>query len=515
MFRARFEIVLVCLAVGSTTRGDERAPALPRNQLDQAVARVGPSSAPPASDATFLRRAYLDLAGRIPSAETARAFLDDDQPDKRARLVARLLASEEFNDHWGRVLATIVLGERPVYRETYDGRTLHEFLRDRLAERARYNRVIRELVAGSGASDTSGPANFLLRSNAEPTRLAGALGKNVLGITVQCAQCHDHPFARWKQDDFWGLAANFARVRKLEGNDDLKAIVEARRGELTRPEVATREAEADDEDEDDEEKPSAPKQVTVRPRLLDGKPVPLAGRREALADWVAAAENPYLARNLVNRVWGQLFGKTLVANLDGTPADPRAGEVLDLLANDFTAHGHDLRRLLETIVLSRTYGEACVSDERPRWARANVRPMSVDQLHASIARATGFDGEPDPPTEEPAGSDDDGLPNEPEPDNTDRPEESLTERALTLQRALILINGDHVEQAARSAAKVARATLGKTSDAARIEHACLATLARKPTAAEIATLLPLLATPGGLEDVYWVLLNSSEFQFIP
>src|ERR1700677_4885982 len=101
--------------------------------------------------------------------------------------------------------------ERPISRDTYDGRVLHEFLRERLKSGVSYDRIVRELITGTGASDASGPANFLLRYEADAPRLAGAVGKNLLGITIQCAQCHDHPFARWKEEDFWGLAAVFAR----------------------------------------------------------------------------------------------------------------------------------------------------------------------------------------------------------------------------------------------------------------------------------------------------------------
>ena len=151
-------------------------------------------------------------------------------------MVARILDSEDFADHWGRVLAVWATSERPVARDAYDGRVLHDFFRERLRKQEPYDRVVRDLIAGSGASDVSGPANFILRYGADPTRLAGAVGKNLLGITIQCAQCHDHPFAPWKEGDFWGLAAAFARVRKMEsgGDDNLKAVVEARRGELKR-----------------------------------------------------------------------------------------------------------------------------------------------------------------------------------------------------------------------------------------------------------------------------------------
>jgi hypothetical protein len=174
------------------------------------------------------------------------------------------------------------------------------------------------------------------------------------------------------------------------------------------------------------------------------------------------------------------------------------------------------------VVLSKTYGQPSSPHARPSWGRPSARPMSVDQLHASIAQATGYDGDPDEigdtpfleadglDAEEPAVAD---L-GEPAADAPDSAAEALGERSLTLQRALVLLNSEFVDEASRSAARVSRATLGRTNDAARIEWACLATLGRKPSGEELAVFRPLLNHPYGLEDVYWVLINSSEFQGI-
>ena len=345
------------------------------------------------------------------------------------------------------------------------------------------------------------------------------MGKNLLGVTIQCAQCHDHPFAPWKEDEFWGLAAVFARVKKLEG-DDLKAIVEARRGELSRPDPAAI-GEAADEDEDEEKEKAETKQVVVKPRFLDGKAVPSGGRRVALADWVLARDNPRFAQNLVNRVWEQLHGKPLVPNLDVLASKADSLAVLSLLSEDFARNGHDLRRLLRILVLGASYGQATSAPAQPPWSKPTVRPMSVDQLHASIAQATGHDGRPDDAAEKADGEDGDPHADAARGDEDDRREdgpdlatEALGERALTLQRALILLNGEFVKEASRSAARVSRAMNGRQTDASRIEWACLATLGRRPTESERAALRPLLSEPSGLEDVYWVLLNSSEFQAI-
>ena len=210
--------VIVLVAAVPASRGAEPDVETVRQKLDAAVASVvADRLAPAADDATYLRRIWIDLVGRTPPALIAVDFLGDKDPEKRAKMVGRLLDSEAFADHGGRVIAIWLTSERPIARGTYDGRVLHEFLREGLLRREPYDRVVRALLVGSGASDSSGPANFYLRHGADPARLAGAVGKNLLGVTIRCAQCHDHPFAPWKEDEFWGLAAAFARVRKAGG----------------------------------------------------------------------------------------------------------------------------------------------------------------------------------------------------------------------------------------------------------------------------------------------------------
>jgi hypothetical protein len=528
--------VFVLAAHSTATRADQDVGTV-RGKLDDAVAAVIEGGlAPPADDATYLRRVWIDLAGHTPSVPIARKFLDDKDPEKRGKMLARLLDSVDFADHWGRVLAGWAVSERPVARDAYDGRVLHAFFRKRLLAKNPYDQVVREMIAGSGVSDASGPANFFLRYQADPPRLAGAVGKNLLGITIQCAQCHDHPFASWKEGEFWGLAAAFARVRKMEsgGDDNLKAVIEARRGELMRPGPDAPALAAKTEGKDAEKPP--PKQVVVKPRLLNGKHIPDVGRRIALASWIVARDNPLFARNLVNRVWEQLYGRSLQTNLDNPAAKSNSLPVLTLLSEDFARNGHDLRRLLGIILLSKSYSQTSSTLARADWTRPAARPLSVDQLHASIAQATGYDGVPEEPAEGPVDDDEtdphaDAVAARAEPhgeasspadegdenvdeSKADRPAEALGEWALTLQRALVLLNGEFVREASRSAVRVSRALNGRRVDASQIEWACLATLSRQPTTKEQAVLGALLAWSSGLEDVYWVLINSSEFQTI-
>src|SRR5262249_22194414 len=189
-------------------------------------------------DATFVRRAWLDLAGRVPPAAEVTRFVNNKRGDKRARLVDDLLAGPAFAEHWGYAWATRLTQRRPNKQDTHDGYALAEWLRERMAGKTPYDRVVSDMITAEGLQDANGAVNYLLRYEAKPEVVAGAVGRQFLGITLGCAQCHDHKSARWRQDDFWGVAAFFARTKRVtaEGDDQSRrGVLEARRGELTRP----------------------------------------------------------------------------------------------------------------------------------------------------------------------------------------------------------------------------------------------------------------------------------------
>jgi hypothetical protein len=505
-------VFLAVVAAPSAVLAD---PAAVRARLDALLESHWKESKVPqpeaADDATFLRRVWLDLAGQTPPADQIVAFLNDRDPAKRARLVDRLLADDRFADHWGRVWAQALTGRRPTRQDKYDGRVLQQYLRDALKANRSYGDIVRELITGEGLSDASGPANFLMRYEAKPADLAGAVGRHFLGVSLQCAQCHDHPHARWKKDDFWGVAAFFGRIRLLEyggENENYTAILETRRGELMLP--------------DPNAKPDAegkvPKKAVVARLPIKNAPAVKDKRRQVLADWITAESNPLFARQAVNRVWSQLFGAGLVPSLDSLEAgaDNKPRAILHLLADDFTANHYDVKRLVRIVVLSRAYqmsaaaemmaqGKKAATGSARDLGRFPVRPLSVDQLYASFVQATGRrvveDDEP------PAASND-------ELEDGDRSVDLLGERALTVQRALVLLNGAYVHQAVQAGAKKAVALHGDKPGPAHVEWLFLATLARRPTTEEAETMLKLARAgegTAGLEDVLWALVNSAEF----
>jgi hypothetical protein len=254
-------------------------------------------------------------------------------------------------------------------------------------------------------------------------------------------------------------------------------------------------------------------------------------RRAVLADWLTSDDNPYLARHFVNQTWKQLFGAKLVSGLDdvdGIASQPH-GDILELLTADFKSGGYDTKRLVRVLVLSRAYqlssrgGQGTADDVKlahqqlEGFARFRARPLSVDQLYASVIGATGYNPMPDPPPEAQPGMPPATLPDppeDPEEDPADKPVEALGPNSLTVQRALVLLNGDFVHQAASAGAAQATKKKGEKIDVTHLEYLFLATLSRNPDADESKAMLKLLDVEdknAGLADVIWALLNSAEF----
>ena len=522
LFAAATFLIGSAWAQESATRPAEIAPPEPAKQLDAALripqqaAGIEPASV--CDDATFLRRAWLDLAGRTPPFLAARDFLADSSASKRARLIDSLLASEEFAEHWGRVLTIMLTERRPVRVDTHDGRVLREYLAAAIRDNRSYRDIARELIAGGGLSENSGPANFLLRYDVQSNQLAGVVGKQFLGVSLQCTECHNHPWDKWTQDDFRGIQAFFVRTKRLDDNnaaDYLRAVVDIKKGELEIDDPNFKPMEGQEGQE--------PPKIKIQPRLLGGAEFAATGtRREALAEWITSNQNAYFARNLANRVWAKIFTRGLVEPLDSLGSEkpgPHA-EVLEPLAAGFAASGHDLRWLLRTILLSQTYqrssggafadgaADAQALSQVALLARFPARSLTVDELYQSIVQATGHTG-----VDEAAEADYD----EAQQDQlayADRPVEFLGERAMTVQRSLVLLNSPYVQEAAHYGSRVTLAAQGRRDAKAQLDFAFLAALARQPTAEESQKLLPLVSDGKGgqgLEDLWWLLLNSAEF----
>ncbi len=487
-------------------------------QLDQIVekgaASGGVTPLSRCTDREFLRRVWLDLTGRTPPLAEV-ATVGSETKFNREDLANRLLKSSEFARNWGRIWSEYLTDRRPFGAEEYDARRLLQFLTDCFQDNRPYHEVVQELILGEGTSDVSGSVNFLLRYKAEPVPLAGAISQKFLGISLQCAECHDHPHARWKQKDFWGLAAHFARLRKMtptnpEEGESFQVVIERPRGELM---VADKRAKLNEEGEQ-------PKK-TVYPQLPGStRSDATKQRRTVLVEWIVKPTNPYLSRHVTNVLWERLLGAKLVANLDEWPPQTATTEsdLLNLLADDLTAHDWDLRRLIQIIVLSETYqrssyvlepsnGDKASQQklELSHWARGRIRPLSADQLHLSIGQAFGYHfDENDHRLAESTG----------EEFTQDIPVNNLGPNSMTLGRALSLFNSEYVRGAVELGTEAAIRLYGPAAGAEHIERLFLALLSRRPTTEELEFFQDLGGEDdprSGLQDIAWVLLNSTEF----
>jgi hypothetical protein len=347
--------------------------------------RLNPS--PDAPDSVWVRRVYLDLLGLPPTAEEARAFVADRRRDKRARCVDALLERPEFADYWALKWADLLrVDERPLDRK---GLTVfHRWIRDALARNQPMDQFARELVSAQGSTYAHPPANFH-RSNRTPVDRALAVSEVFLGTRLNCAQCHNHPFDRWSQDDYHDWAAVFARVNtkvlrndRRDENDSHEfkgeqVVYLARQGEVKNPRTG---------------RPAVPRLLgtSAGPVPTDQDPDEL----RAAARWLTA--QPQFSRVMVNRIWFHLLGRGLVDPVDDFRATNPAShpELLQALADDFVKHGHDLRQTIRRIVTSRTYGfdsqpDATNGADEANYSHTVVRRLGAEVLADCQAAALG------------------------------------------------------------------------------------------------------------------------------
>lgn len=475
---------------------------------------AGVALAERSSDAEFLRRIWLDLAGRTPPVDVA--VNAHQQPLNRTSVVDDLLESPEHAQHWGRLWTEYFTDRRPFDQTDYDPRRLQQFLTAAVKENRPYDRLIADLLTGDGVSDCTGPVNFLLRYNAEPVALAGAVSQKFLGLSLQCAECHDHPHAAWKQQDFWGLAAHFARLRKMQAaapqeGETFLVVVERPRGELMIPDRPGPKGESGD----------SPRKA-VFPQLPGrSRSAPNQPRRSVLVAWLSDPANPYVSRHVVNIIWQRLMGQKLIDSFDHWPPENSGSpevQMLDLLAADLVDHKFDLQRLIRAIVLSETYQRTGKLAEQPAtadsnsqleeslgWSRAKPRPLSADQLHLSIAQAFGYHhDENDFRLAQATG----------EEFSYDLPTASFNAAPLSVGRSVAMYNSDHVRGAVEFGAESLIRLYGPSAGPEHVDRLFLALLTRKPTQQELELFQDLVGAGDihqGLQDAIWVILNSAEF----
>ena len=476
--------------------------------------------AQPADDAESLRRVYLDLVGRTPTAAEARDYLDDTSPDKYSRLVESLLDSPAYLTHATETYRAMLLPEADT-----DGQiralapTFEAWLRKKIAEDAGYDKIVREVLTvrlggqgrrGGNAYDPRAepsPLAYYFAKDAKPENLAAGAARTFMGIRLECAQCHNHPMDQWKREEFWGLAAFFAGVSK-QGKDDVYGSIRevANRRELVIPDTSK----------------------IVKAAFLDGKK-PQSSRkasgREMLADWLIAPDNPYFARAAVNRVWARFFGTGIVDPVDDLRADnpPSHPELLDLLAREFRSHGYDLKFLIRAITATKAYG---LTSAVGRSETAPGEPVRRDAGPHALAGPALRDARPGDRLRAGGGRDaifDEGSSRQRFVELFTNRDEKPTEGETTILQALALMNGPLMAnvtslESSDTLAAVAEAPYLDTPG--RIETLYLAALTRRPRPDELERLVPYVESGGpsgdrskALADVFWALLNSPEFRF--
>lgn len=494
---ASLAVLLVGAAEPPRLSDEERAVAVQVDELIAArCAAAGVAPAPVADDAEFLRRAFLDLIGTIPTAGETRDFLADPSPDKRGRLIDGLLARPDHATHlavlWREDLLATVEDRDLLPPDSV--RLLDHWLRTRFRENDGYHTLAAGLLTATGAAAADrGAAVYLTAHQAVPERLAAGTSRMFLGVQIDCAQCHDHPFTKWGQKDFWGYAAVFAQVQTAPDPDG--GMLPRVEDGAARPVTVMDTAEV------------------VDARFLGaGQAVNAAvSRRSALAEWLTSPSNPYFAPAAVNRAWAVLFGYGLVHPIDDFGDHNAAShpELVGLLSRDFAGHGYDVRRLVRILANTQAYQRTSRGDGEvdPRlFARKAVRPLTPRQLHASLRTAAGLlpSPEADPEAREFVQRFDSAL--------------SRVEYQAGIPQALLLMNGAVVSaltdpQQSRLISGAADSPFFSDND--RIEVLFLATLSRPPQADEAERTRGYLAEASdereALSDILWALLNGPEF----
>ena len=471
-----------------------------------AKAKVRPAAL--ADDGEFLRRVSLDLIGKIPTAAEARDFLDDPSPDQRRALVERLLDSPAYTTRATETWRRLLLPEAETEDQARQvAGSFEAWLRRKVIEEAGYDRIVREIltaklsdrnpnqVAGQVALDPS-PAAYYAAKEGKPENLAAGVARVFLGIRLECAQCHNHPFARWKREQFWSLAAFFADVPSQGPDDGITPIRRrsaAPRRELTIP---------------------GTKKVVAASHLDGSTPAwrPRAETREILAEWVTAADNPYFARAIVNRVWARFFGVGLIEPVDelDSEADSELSGLLDELAGQFRAHGYNLRFLIRVLTATRAYNLSSAAtpaeSTMPLFASMPVRGLSPGQLFDSLTQATGSEA-----------LDARARFLELFASGEERPVQAET----TILQALTMMNGSYIDGATNPETSQVLGAIVKApflDTPGRIETLYLATLTRRPRPDELALLVRFVERRKSAEDqakaladIFWAILNGPEF----
>ena len=520
-FQERFA-VCHCLIPNPVSINPSVYDSLPRsNPLDAPIwaklkqLNLAPSAV--SGDSTFLRRVYLDIIGRLPTPFETRSFLEDKSSDKRVRLIDALLIRPEYADFWANKWTDLLrpnpyrVGIKAVFN--FDG-----WIRESFRQNKPYDQFVRELLTAKGSSFRDG-ATVLFRDRREPEEATTMVSQLFLGIRLDCAKCHHHPFEVWSQDDFYSFAAYFARLghrgqgisAPISGGEE--TLFTAKNGSVKHPLHG---------------KEMSPKPLFGKAENISEKSDP----RESLAQWITSPDNPFFARVIVNRVWMDLMGRGIVEPVDDLRATnpPSNGPLLETLAVDFRKSGYDLKKLIRIIATSHAYALSSIpndtnSSDGRNYSRHYRQRLRAEVLLDAVCDVTGI---PEAFDAMPPGSraveawtfrfnshflDSFGRPDP----NQDPPCERMTETSVV--QALHLMNSPEIQRKITAEeGRAAQLTKGNKTNAEIVTELYLHCFSRLPDKTELLREESRLANSKtkrreAVEDLLWALLNSPEFVF--
>jgi Protein of unknown function (DUF1549)/Protein of unknown function (DUF1553)/Bacterial Ig-like domain (group 2) len=482
-----------------------------------------------ASDSEFIRRAYLDAAGILPTPAEVENFLKDPSPDKRSALIDSLMKRPEFVDYWAYKLSDLLLASsnRLSNEEMW---SYYKWIRQSVAEDKPWDKMVSEIVTATGKTAENGAANYWV-IHRDPLDTSENMAQAFLGITITCAHCHNHPLAKWTQKDYYGMANLFARVRlKTYGSSGTR-----RGGGVYFRDVTVYSAPTGEFTDDRF-------MMVLPPKPLDAQALPENVRgdtRAYFAQWLTSPENPFFARNMVNRIWRNFMGRGLVEPVDDLrDTNPATNdELLNGLVNDFVAHHFDIHHMIRTIMQSATYQTSSEplkenADDDKFGSHYAIKRLPAEVLLDAYSQVTQvpekFDGYP-------AGMRALQLPDTSVKsyflDAFGRParmqtRESERTSVPTITQALHIINGHTLNDKLRAQGSSIEMLMKLGfSDEQIVDYLYLASLSRHPTEAERSTLVNALvsaehqktqsadARHAALVDMGWAMLTSEEFMF--
>ena len=487
-----------------------------QNPIDTAVIaklnrmRIAPSEL--CTDDEFIRRAFIDTLGVLPAPEDVVSFVADTSADKRSKLIDSLLGRPEFNDFWALKFADVLRSNSRLI-QAKGANVFHRWIRQNLESRRPMNEFVSDLLTAEGSSFRNPAANYY-RISRDPENSVETTAQLFLGVRIQCAKCHNHPFERWTQDDYYGFAAFFSRVKQKKGQvPDEEIVFQANDGDVRQPRTG----------------------VVMKPKALggpvmeDAKDAPTRNAR--LASWLTSTENPFFAKSLSNRIWFHLVGRGVVEPVDDfrDSNPPSNDELLDVLASEFSRSGFDLRHLIRTVMTSRTYQMSARpndlnSADTIYFSHAYTKLLPAEVLLDAISTVTGtvtsFGNLPggSRATQIP-----DGQMDNPFLKTFGRPARELAcecerESDSNLSQALQLIGGSTVNGKLHddNGRMALLAKSDKSADQIAQELYMIA-LSRQANATELAAAVKHINDAKdrrqAIEDLGWVLINTKEFLF--